>query len=420
MMNEKNGNLLEGMSEEDLNMLVGVLNEAKPEEVKNMEKSFTKAEPTDSIEEAIGHIVTDVDGNIIPIIAEEESTNSDIYKNNESLSPEEIVAGKLDVKNDELAKESVKGFFEAVFDDGEKTEGDDNKSSLSDEDALLLLQSIQEYQRGVKKNYYNFLPNKMKQAINNMIIGSGEAPTAPNRNAAAKMLLDQFISEINLNQEYIDLETTMRNTLDIPSIPDIYSDYIREMMEDQTLAMANRVEEESPDKAKLLRDVSAAFTSSYTYDKMIDFLKNNRKARNHISKDRPKYKKFCNDFNYYSNNSKFKINDIFMAGDVLMRMIEHGEPLDNFNENDVIDFIILLCKTCESMDRNDIVDCAFIYHVVKNIVMLDYRANTLTDFTTTIIDNIKLTMVEIEEMEIEHERMTQNVKSKSKKSNHSK
>lgn len=411
----------DAMSKEDLDILADALNEAKPEEVKNMEESFKKvdSENNTTMEEEIGHISTDSTGKIVPIVSEEESNNDDLYKNNESLSAEEVNDGGLEIKNEDVAKESIKGFFGAVFDEGEENKNE-LKSSLSDEDALTLLQSIQEYQRGVKKNYYTSLPDKMKVAINNMVIASGGTPTASNRNAAAKMLLDQFISEINMNQEYIDLETTMKNTLELPSIPDIYSDYIKEMMETKTLEMADRIEEESPEKAELLRKVSAAFTSSYTYDKMLDCLKNNRKARNHISKDRSKYNKFCKDFNYESENSKFKINDIFMAGDVLIRMLEEGEPLSEYSENNVIDFIILLCKTCESMSRTDIVDCAFIYHVVKNIVMLDYRAKAVTDFSNTIISNIKNMMNEIAIAEEEHERMIQNVKSKSKKGNNSK
>ena len=271
---------------------------------------------------------------------------------------------------------------------------------LSEEDVPVIMNIVNRMQNGEKFSVYNELPQNMKRSITQICNSMGCYDPKVIR-SFAKDFVNQLIQEIAMDQEYIDLQNAIKETLDF-NVLDMWSEHIREKMEVDLIKQADVLQEQYPEKAQVLRDVVEAFKDSYTFRRQYELLETSERTRNRLTKDLKKFKRECDFFNFKYNNSKFVINDINTVVPVLSRKLADTE----YTEDDFRKLVMLLCKVSQDLKADNVVDHAFMYYSVSNILALDYidiGSANLSEFSKTIMENVKGLLAKIKEIEKENE-----------------
>lgn len=265
---------------------------------------------------------------------------------------------------------------------------------ISDEEIIELLNFIERYEANEKGfDIYNNMPKFMKQATDKLY---SESYGQLKKKEIATIIADNFIKEVKMDQAFLDINNAIKNELRIPSLTELYAEFIKENFEEKLLEVADQVREENPEKAKMLEDISAIYKTTYTFEELINGL-NNRKVRQYI-KDESRYKKMCSAFNRKYENSRFKISSVDLCYSAIRSCIPELE--DEY----VKKFIMLFCKVSENKNPDDILDHVFMYYTIQNIRLLQHEDdpnNKRSEMYNTIVENIKKTIEAIKEREKE-------------------
>lgn len=247
---------------------------------------------------------------------------------------------------------------------------------LTDEDALQFTKVLLKHNRKEKFNVLKELPESVISIARTM------AQTNNTRDVAttARFLMDYISREIRIDQEYIDLQDTIKQELsNIPEFTDQYADYLKEKMEDDLLQKADLLEKEGKiDKAEVLRKVSKAFTDSYKMDRLIEAINNGEIRR--LDKKVKRINNLMRDFNYKYKESRFMINDIGLIENILIRKVD-------ISMEDALLIIACICEYTKNMSPEVPEEHAFMYYTIKNILSLDYITSR-SDFQTELKQNI--------------------------------
>ena len=271
---------------------------------------------------------------------------------------------------------------------------------LTEEDIPVIMSIVSRMQNGEKFSVYNELPPQMKRTITQICNSMGCYDNKVIR-SFAKDFVDQLIQEIAMDQEYIDLQNTIKETLDF-NVLDMWSEHIREKMEVDLIKQADILQEQYPEKAQIMRDVVEAFKDSYTFRRQYELLETSERTRNRLTKDLKRFKRECDFFNFKYNKSKFVINDVTTIVPVLCRKLADTE----YTEDDFRKLVMLLCKVSQDLKADNVVDHAFMYYSVSNIIALDYidiGSANLSEFSKTVMENVKALLAKIKEIEKENE-----------------
>jgi hypothetical protein len=281
------------------------------------------------------------------------------------------------------------------------------------------------------------MPEYMKKTVRELAVANNIPASGYNR--VAKMILEEFISDNNFNREFIDLQKSIDEALNIPSIVDLYSEHTRNVMETHIPEMAERIKDEAPDKAKRLLDIKRVFTESYTFSFAKDSYDNNARVRKAIRRWNTELNKVLDAFNFNNDKSNFKMNDAKELPEVLTEILQNepnriasmheddNEPIPerykkildlDITFEDIAKFCILICKSCMNHNPYDVVDAAYMYYLLKNIIMLKHSQEAKTDFAIELISNICDTIVFIRNKEDKsNERLDKSKSSKKHKRN---
>jgi len=293
---------------------------------------------------------------------------------NADMSLSDIVGEeKFDLNTVEITKDMVKTIIGNQYNNG---------NDMSDIEAEQLFEVMMRFKKGEKFNVYNALPESIKKPVNKMAL---EAELGTSKNNIAKLIVGQFISDLQIDKAFIEFNDAIQKELKLLNFTEMYSEHRLEVMEIKLLESADRIESENPEKAEMLRCISKTFTDTYMMNTMRNSV-NNRKNRQFI-KDISKYSKICKNFNLKYENSRFKINNVMLLLGILNRKFADNPDI---LEEDIIRFIMLFCRECELKDSNNIIDHTFMYYTIQNILMLDYVNNTeeSTEFTKQLLSNI--------------------------------
>lgn len=357
--------LKQQLTDEELDTLTQTLAENVSEDAQAVRDLKNNEELAKECEELQSEVVT--------VTASQETgeilvtETEDIHKDTD-LSITDIAEGKLGEKNEEAFTENVKNAIT-------------NQFELSDAEVGDLLTVIMRYKAGEQFSVYNALPLTIKNLVNKLAMESGASRNQ--YNMFATMIIEQFINDANIDQEFVDFQKSLEQELKIPSVIDMYTEHLKERMEVKVLESADRLQEEYPEKAETLRQISKVFTESYKLNRLKEYFDSNAKLRRKIATYANQCNRYCGDFNYKIKDSQYKIND----PSIMVRALNKVLPNDITTE-DVKKFVVLFCKSCENLDASNIVDCAYMYYTVKNIVTLEYSDEVKTDFSKELISNI--------------------------------
>lgn len=262
--------------------------------------------------------------------------------------------------------------------------------NMSDEDAIYMLDLLTLYRRDKSINIYAKLPESVKNQVKQICM-SANVPLS-NANMVAKMMMDQMIEETATDQTFIDFEKSLDAAMKIPSLIDIYEEHINETMEEKIPAMASAIENEDPEKAKLLRDIGERYTWAKTYSYMRDKYEELARIRKYVRKQYTDVQKRAENVNYMNRDSSFRMPDATILYPILMKNIAN-DPDNDIDEVGVQKFLTLLFSTIEDLDAHSLLDAAYIYYAVKNISMLSYvddgSSKSADSFSVELISNIK-------------------------------
>lgn len=347
------------LNDEEITLVNGALTD-----VENADKFIPC---TDNTSEEITECEVDMDENNVV------SFRPEIKQNKKNI---------LELDNDDLEKDSTASFSSAI----DKLGSVINNKDISEEDSAAIFSLMVRRKRGEKINCYKEMPECLREIVRKVALEIGASAQL---NFVAENILDEFISEAAIDKEFIDLQKSIEETLQIPSLMDFYLDHIKDVMEKNIIELADRIKNDYPEKAALLNEVSNAFKNTYTMEALLDFMKKDRKARNRITKDLKDYNIFCRDHNRKMNDSRFVINDVNLLLDSIK------EVLPEIEEDNIKKFIIIFCKQCKDFDIKSIPQNSYIYYFIKNIISLKYLDSKKTDFSIELINNIKMAIDEI-------------------------
>ena len=302
----------------------------------------------------------------IPVVAEVEVKERPISDKSLSELTDEYEPTKLPILDDDIKKH----FTEDM--------------NLSAEDAMQLLNVLHRHANGERFSKFNALPTSVQEMIKTA--GAEMGVTSPEQlRFFTNTMLDEFIQDAAFNKEIIDFEESIKKELNIPSLVDMHSEYIKDAMEKELLERADKLEADGKTiEADKLRKVSAAFTSSYTYDKLYYVMEHDRKVRSRLAKDVEKYRRFCDDFVYKYRDTQFNIHDIALCLPILQRKFPHRTL------NELTMFVNTMWKSMENLSLKDLESNIYAYYLIKNIMSLDYIEDSAkTGFTDTIMNNIE-------------------------------
>lgn len=360
----------ERITKQELDTVLDVLeNNAKNDEDIQTIREITESEQTEVLEdeETVGTMKVDnATGVNIPVGTEVEVKERPISDKSLSELTEEYEPTKLPILDDDIKKH----FTEDM--------------NLSAEDAMQLLNVLHRHANGERFSKFNALPTSVQEMIKKA--GAEMGVTSPEQlRFFTNTMLDEFIQDAAFNKEIIDFEESIKKELNIPSLVDMHSEYIKDAMEKELLERADKLEADGKTiEADKLRKVSAAFTSSYTYDKLYYVMEHDRKVRSRLAKDVEKYRRFCDDFVYKYRDTQFNIHDIALCLPILQRKFPHRTL------NELTMFVNTMWKSMENLNIKDLESNIYAYYLIKNIMSLDYIEDSAkTGFTDTIMNNIE-------------------------------
>lgn len=371
------------LTQEEMDQVLNVAAEENVEARARMEKAIATPIPEEenADEDGIAKEIRDVrlDDSLEDLIAgkitEEQYLNSD-------TNLFDIAKGAKPEISDEKVVEIIKASnSEADFE-------------MSDDDTMQFLSAISKYRRQENCNYYNELPKKFQDLVNQLLSANGM--TIKDRNAVAKFIIGEFVSQAELDQIFIDFETSLNEALNIPSIGDLYSEHTREVMEVKIPEIIEKIKDTEPENAKLLEDIRDRFTKSYDMSLMKEHFESNARTRKLMRRDWTKYLDFCSEYNLRNSRSNFKMPDCRGIANALNHVFLDNPPADpedrinkmNITEKDISKFIVLFCRVPIAMDPSDILDAAYMYYALRNIMSLNMTNDNKTSFTAELINNI--------------------------------
>lgn len=313
---------------------------------------------------------------------------------------------------------------------------------LPDEDVFKLIDTLNNMRKDPNFPVYANLPEKMQLVISKLAY-ENKIPVTK-LESISRSMMQEFLDEAGIDNALVDLEKAIDEALNIPSIVDLYSEHTRDVMENIIPRTIDSIKDEFPEKAEMLARVKAAFTESYNYSVAKAEYLSNARLRKTIRRYEREFTRTLDLFNYHNEKSNFKMNDVRHMPEVLAKLLiedptiaanmaeESGETLSELDTRildlavdveDIQKFCILMCKHCENRNPNDVIDAAYMYYLVRNIIALRHTQEAKTDFAVELINNIcdVITFIRDKEREFNESNMDKSKSSKksnSKKRNH--
>lgn len=292
--------------------------------------------------------------------------------------------------------------------------------NLNDEEMIQLIDCISHYKKDKNYPVYKNLPATIKADLTKAAVEAGYPMS--NINQFAKYAMDQLINNAELEGAFVDLEKSIDEALNIPSISDLYSEHVSKVMDEIIPESIDRIREEYPEKADMLEKVRDAFHRAFSLCDLKVAYNSNARLRKSIRRYTTELDRELNYFNHKNEKTNFKMIDVTEVPAALFEALVtyptyvqkmHEEAGDEVPElykkilsykitaEDIDKFSILLAKSCENLNAEDLIDASYMYYLSKNMVVLKYSQEAKTDFAAELISNVCGTIAFIREKEAE-------------------
>ena len=277
--------------------------------------------------------------------------------------------------------------------------------NLTEEEATNIAQILIAYKNDKKMNVYKAMIPSMKLKINNLCMQS--SIPLDQVGFVARMFMDQFLKNASVDEEFIDIEKTIEKSLKIPSLVDIYMEHINDTMDVKLPAMAEAIMEREPERAEAILKIRDEYNAAFLCSRLRKLYDTNSRIRKLIRRDWSDnaVKHLADEANFHNSRTKFKMPDCSVIPSVLKNIMAEREnkcdaiSIPEWRERYVNKFCMLLFMSASYLDLNNINDAAFYYYSIKNLSMMAYLGDKMSDFSAELISNVYITMLYINRRE---------------------
>lgn len=262
------------------------------------------------------------------------------------------------------------------------------KYDLSDEATLQLLDTVKLYKEKGKIGYKD-LPDEVKKYIDEYLKREGlisfsvEANTA--RNMLAESLIEEFISNIEINKFQSEFNDQIENIMDEMNeqISPLFKDY-NDSRESYLNNLIEKIEDE--DKKKLAERILDSIHDSFALERFKEAAPRIKVKKFDIEKPQ----KIFNTFVMKYRDNQYKIYDPGMITNILDSELKKHNLIEKDDMTSAIKVIVAFCKLCQNYSPKNPDEHAFIYYFTYNITLLKvYKKEQYDEYAPVFLGKIK-------------------------------
>lgn len=331
--------------------------------------------------------------------------NSDIH--DQELVGDTNIVGVSDISEEDMRKmgldeETINDLKDVKVDTNEinnvKVNSDDYLGVISDymdistNDAMILIGVLTEYRNNPNaNNYFDKLPDKVKEFVNNIRINlkievdnPSKSNNAISKEKATKFVLDNIINDTTFGKVMDDYTVEMSGVMN-----DMHGEFQAIIQEsfDDLFSNIEKLKDSHPEQAETLQKFYDSFKDASTFNRQLKFIEDGHLTKKKINKWLTRFDNDCFYFNKKVNSDVNNSRGIkFVKVESLVPTIKHA--LDGFTEKQIKQFIIVFIRSLYKMDMDDIANLFYIYGVISAIDSFRYNTNFDTDLGKTLFGNI--------------------------------
>ena len=266
-----------------------------------------------------------------------------------------------------------------------------NKDYPLSKDAVKQIMNIAN--RRMKKedfNIYKEYPDEVKKMVYQYMENAGaRVPMNSNqlkamRNRISESLIDDFINNIAMDRATSDFNKEVQEIFDknATDVSEVIVGYSKDKIESYRKSL-DKIED--PSKRERLEKVLERIDDGYNLTSLKEFAKHCRIKRFDLEKPQ----RVLSGYRAKYEKSAYDTFSIDMARPILYRHL-NPEDKEEYTQNDVLAFFLAFAKHTANYQSDDILDHAYMYYVIYNIVLTDINKAENTKATSDqFLDNVK-------------------------------
>lgn len=265
------------------------------------------------------------------------------------------------------------------------TDNINNLDSMYDNEDFIKIFDVVKHLDDPNYKVYKNLPACFQDTVRN--IATEQNISIEHWEDVAREFASKFKDYANADDEFDKLQKELSEALKVPSVMDIYNEHTEEVMNKNIPELIEKLKDSDPDKADQLAKVKEMYTKAFDFSIAREKYDNNSRIRKAV-------RRYNNDFNskidYYNSrilHTDFKMHNAMDAYNALVSALTNHTD-HNYTEVEAKKFMIYILASTEDLDFTNIVNESYVYYLVKNIAMLKYLGEGLTDFSSQLISNI--------------------------------
>lgn len=265
------------------------------------------------------------------------------------------------------------------------TDNINNLDSMYDNEDFIKIFDVVKHLDDPNYKVYKNLPACFQDTVRN--IATEQNISIEHWEDVAREFASKFKDYANADDEFDKLQKELSEALKVPSVMDIYNEHTEEVMNKNIPELIEKLKDSDPDKADQLAKVKEMYTKAFDFSIAREKYDNNSRIRKAVRRYNNDFKSKIDYYNSRVLHTDFKMHNAMDAYNALVSALENHTD-HNYTEVDAKKFMIYILASTEDLDFTNIADESYAYYLVKNIAMLKYLGEGLTDFSSQLISNI--------------------------------
>lgn len=262
------------------------------------------------------------------------------------------------------------------------------ETDLQPESVKKLLDIVNRRLNKEEFNVYKEFPEEIQNMVNRYIINGGIPLFSKEgkqfRNMLSEQLISEFITNINMDRIKNDFSKEIEDLFEKGS--NELADSIIGYTSERNQAYREHAEKmEDIEKREKVLNILDQIDAAYSLNDLKEFSKKCKIKS--IELEKPVNKVYSSFLSKYKD-SPYNIYDINMARPILFRNLNDSID-EEFRDKDIDAFLICFCKQCDNMTPNNVIDHAYMYYVIYNIVLTDLNKGESVQISKDFLKNVK-------------------------------
>ena len=257
------------------------------------------------------------------------------------------------------------------------------KIVLNDKDLDKTIQLMGEFYKDRTLRLYNLLPRSVQFAIDQICRGMWGIGIRENLNREdmAQSLFENVINNMGCELALMQLsdETVLKAKDMRDTFNKMYSDIFKSIDE---------IREEDPERAELVTNIKKAFEEAENFDRQIEYMNND--IPKNVRRYYMNFNSSCYEFNRKANVTPVRMHDMDRVYVFLRKSLSR-----DFTTDEVKAFITLLCRSTMDLDFSNIVNVAYVYRLLDNILKHNLTPDETFD---TMIKNVQDVIIKMRQL----------------------